>query len=377
MKKFNKNLIVVVLAIALVFGFTGSNVAHAATSPILDASSTYSVIGGQTVTGTGTTTGSVGVSPLTNIDGGITGGTHFVPTASNAAQADALLAFGTLDQGCTTNYTGVYDLTSVTPYAPGVYCTDGSFTLTGNMILAGTIGVWIFKSPTTLITSSASSVTGGDPCNVWWRVGSSTTLGTTTAFRGTVISQNGSNAMQTGATLNGRFFALSAGSVSLDASIISGPICSPTTGNLTVTKVVVGGSKHAADFPLHVGATLVTSGDTNQFTAGTYAITETNNSNYTSSFSGACDGSNSVTIASGDNLSCTITNTYHAPSSSISSSGSMPRVVVPVFQPTITILSTPVVVAPIIPKLPKTGFPPQESGTWYESLLNNILNLFR
>lgn len=58
------------------------------------------------------------------------------------------------------------------------------------------------------------------------------------------------------------------------------------------------------------------------------------------------------------------------------SSGSIPRVVVPVFQPTINIISTPVVVAPIIPMLPKTGFAPQEV-TWYQSLLNNILNLFR
>ncbi|MCX6753662.1 MAG: ice-binding family protein [Candidatus Nomurabacteria bacterium] len=52
----------------------------------------------------------------------------------------------------------------------------------------------------------------------------------------------------------------------------------------------------------------------------------------------------------------------------------IPAPTAPVFEPTISIISTPVVVAPVVPKLPKTGFPPQ---TWYEFLLNNILNLFK
>jgi hypothetical protein len=100
--------------------------------------------------------------------------------------------------------------------------------LTGQLILAGTSGVWVFKTVSTLITSSGSSVIGGDPCNVWWRVGSSATLGTTTSFIGTVISQNGVSAMNTGATLTGRFLALSAGTVTLDSNTIATAPCSAT-----------------------------------------------------------------------------------------------------------------------------------------------------
>lgn len=222
-----------VVALALL----GPANALAGTSPTLAGSADYSVLGGAGVTCTGstTTTGAVGVSPGTSITGFPSpctagGGTHSNDASAIAAQADALSAFGTLDQTCDQTF-GAVDLTTTFPsgVGPGVYCSTSSFSLSGNLNLIGS-GVWIFKTVSTLITSSASSITGGDPCNVWWRVGSSTTLGTTTAFKGTVISQNGVNAMNTGATLNGRFLALSAGTVTLDANTISGPTCVPSLG---------------------------------------------------------------------------------------------------------------------------------------------------
>lgn len=109
-------------------------------------------------------------------------------------------------------------------------CSTSSFSLSGNLTLVGS-GVWIFKTVSTLITSPGSSVTGGDPCNVWWRIGSSTTLDTTTSFIGTVISQNGVNAMNTGATLDGRFLGLSAATVTLDGNTITGPTCASSGGS--------------------------------------------------------------------------------------------------------------------------------------------------
>jgi len=220
----------------------------AATSPVLVGSAGYSVLGGAGVTCTGstTTTGAVGVSPGTSITGFPTpcsagGGTQSNNASAIAAQADALTAFGTLDQPCDHTY-GAQDLTLLSPLGPGVYCSTSSFSLSGNLQLTGT-GVWIFKTVSTITTSPGSSVTGGDPCNVWWRIGSSATLGTTTAFIGTVIAQNGVNALATGATLNGRILGLSAATVSLDANTISGPTCTtsttttgtPTTGAFGVT----------------------------------------------------------------------------------------------------------------------------------------------
>lgn len=237
MKILNKiKLIIALLFVVLMqFVFIPVTSALAATSPTLAGAASYSVLGGAAVTNTGstTTTGDVGVSPGTSITGfppGIANGNNATHLHSNdasaiAAQADALTAFGTLDQTCTQSF-GAVDLTTAFPsgVGPGVYCSTSSFSLSGNLKLTGS-GVWIFKTVSTLITSPGSSVTGGDPCNVWWRIGSSTTLDTTTSFIGTVISQNGVNAMNTGATLNGRFLALSAGTVTLQGNTISGPTC--------------------------------------------------------------------------------------------------------------------------------------------------------
>lgn len=206
--------------------------AQAATSPTLNVLTGYSVLGGAAVTCTGatTTTGAVGVSPGTSITGFPSpctagGGVQANNANAIAAQAENLTLFADLNQACDLSF-GAVDLTAAFPSgaAPGVYCSTSSFSLSGNLNLTGD-GVWIFKTVSTLITSPGSSVTGGDACDVWWRIGSSTTLDTTTAFKGTVVSQLGVNAMQTGATLNGRFLALDAGTVTLDANTISGPTC--------------------------------------------------------------------------------------------------------------------------------------------------------
>ena len=228
-------LLVVSSATAAVVVAVTQRIAYAATSPTLVGAAGFSVLGGQAVTCTGssTTSGAVGVSPLTSISGFPSpctagGGTHSNDASAIAAQADTLSVFGALDQTCDHTY-GAQDLTLLSPLGPGVYCSTSSFSLSGNLTLTGSSGVWIFKTVSTLITSPGSSVTGGDPCNVWWRVGSSATLGTTTSFVGNVLALNGVNAMQTGATLNGRILVRSAGTLTLDSNAISGPTCASTT----------------------------------------------------------------------------------------------------------------------------------------------------
>jgi len=232
MKKY---ILVTILAVVCTLGLVGPAKVLAATSPTLVGSAGYSVLGGAAVTCTGstTTTGAVGVSPGSSITGFPSpcvagGGTHSNDASAIAAQADSLTAFGTLDQTCDHSY-GAQDLTLLSPLVPGVYCSTSAFTLTGNLTLTGS-GVWIFKTVSTLITSPGSSVTGGDPCNVWWRIGSSATLDTTTSFIGTIIAQNGTTALNTGATLNGRVLALSAGTVTLNANTITGPTCTSSGG---------------------------------------------------------------------------------------------------------------------------------------------------
>jgi len=226
----------VVMVASSTIGLMALPTADAATSPTLVGAAGYSALGGQAVTCTGstTTTGAVGVSPLTSISGfpspcSAGGGTHANDASAIAAQADALVTFGALAQPCDQTF-GAVDLTVTFPagVGPGVYCSTSSFSLSGNLNLVGS-GDWIFRTVSTLITSPGSSVTGGDPCAVWWRIGSSVTLNTTTSFIGTIVAQNGVNAMQTGATLNGRILVLAAGTLTLDANTISGPTCTPGT----------------------------------------------------------------------------------------------------------------------------------------------------
>ncbi|MFH0905559.1 MAG: SdrD B-like domain-containing protein [bacterium] len=82
---------------------------------------------------------------------------------------------------------------------------------------------------------------------------------------------------------------------------------------LTVVKVVDGGSKVIADFPLFVDQTSVTSGESNGFNAGSHTVSETGDPDYTLSFTGACNTDGVVTLSPGDDVICTLTNSYQTP----------------------------------------------------------------
>lgn len=246
MKKSNKIIVYTTMFVAtLAFSLSGPMRAYAATSPTLTGALTYSALGATDLTNTGstTTTGDVGVSSGTSVTGfppGIAGGNNATHVHSNdasaiAAQANNLATFGALDQTCDQSF-GSVNLVTTFPsgVSPGVYCSTGSFSITGHLTLVGS-GVWIFKTVSTLIAASGSSVTGGDPCNVWWRVASSATLGTTASLIGNILALT-SISLDTGATLNGRALAQTGG-VTLDANTITGPICTtpglPNTGTKT------------------------------------------------------------------------------------------------------------------------------------------------
>ena len=76
----------------------------------------------------------------------------------------------------------------------GVYHFSSSAQLTGGLTLdaqSNPNAVFIFQMGSTLTTASGSSVilaNGANAANIFWQVGSSATLGTTSAFKGNILA---------------------------------------------------------------------------------------------------------------------------------------------------------------------------------------------
>ena len=212
---------------------------HAQAPPVGTVGS-FAVLGASTVTNTGATIlggtaanpGHLGVSPGSAITGfppGILTGPGATIHSSDAvaiqAQIDLTTAYNNLaGRPTTVNLTG-QNLGGLT-LIPGVYNFSSSAQLTGILNLNG-LGnpnsVFIFNIGSTLTTASASVVSlinGAQGGNVFWRVGSSATLGTTTSFAGDILAQ-ASITLNTGAKITCGAAWARTGAVTLDTNTIT------------------------------------------------------------------------------------------------------------------------------------------------------------
>jgi hypothetical protein len=213
-------------------------VAHAATAVPLGTAESFAVLAGSTITNTGPTTitGDVGLDPGTAVTGydDVTheGSLHVDDDVALQAKTDLDTAY--------TNAAGQTPATEIptelggTTLKAGIYdSAAGTFGVTGTLTLDGEgdpDAVFIFQMASTLTTASASNVAlinGADLCNVYWQVGSSATLGSNSAFVGTIMADQ-SITLDTGATVQGRVLARS-GAVTLDTNTITSAACATPT----------------------------------------------------------------------------------------------------------------------------------------------------
>ncbi|WP_213769325.1 ice-binding family protein [Bradyrhizobium sp. dw_78] len=211
-----------------------------AQAPNLGTVGSFAVLGGSTVTNVGATVlsgtaadpGNLGLSPGSAIvgfpPGFLTGPgatIHISDAIANQAQVDLTNAYNILASRPTTaNLTG-QNLGGLT-LTPGVYSFASAAQLTGALTLNG-LGnpnaVFIFNIGTALTTANASVVNlinGAQGGNVFWRVGSSATLGTTTSFVGDILA-NASITLNTGARITCGAAWSSTGAVALDTNTIA------------------------------------------------------------------------------------------------------------------------------------------------------------
>jgi hypothetical protein len=198
---------------------------------------TFGVLAGSTVTSSGSTvvTGNLGVSPgtaITGITGIAPGGPGTVTGTINSANAFALQAQNELTAAynaaaiAASTATKAGDLGGQTLFA-GVYTSSSTLGITGTVTLDAQNNPnaqFIFQIGSGLTTATGSNVSlinGAVAANVFWQVGSSATLGSTSSFSGNILALS-SISLGTGASLNGRALARG-GAVTLLGNSVNTP----------------------------------------------------------------------------------------------------------------------------------------------------------
>jgi hypothetical protein len=234
------------IALAAVgLAFAAVPVAAQAAPVNLATATPFVVLGGATVTNTGPSVlnGDLGVAPGTALPGFglpavVNGATHANDAVANQAQADLATAYDVAAaEPLTANLSGT-NLGNRTLTA-GAYRYTSDAQLTGALTLdaqGDPNAQFVFQIASALTTASASSVVlinGASPCNVFWQVGTSATLGSTTAFQGNLMAL-ASISLNNAATVVGRVLARN-GQVSLINNGLTAPGCAAGSTTSTTT----------------------------------------------------------------------------------------------------------------------------------------------
>jgi hypothetical protein len=197
---------------------------------LLSASS-FAVLGGSTVSNTGPSSvwGDLGAGTAVSgfPPGTLVGVLHVADHQLGRGRAELASAYEdavgrTL---CPTTVSGDVGGSTLTP---GLYTSPSSLAISSGDLTVDAQGepqaVFIFQVASTLTVASGRRVVlagGTEASNIYWQVGDSATLGTASAFMGTVLAAQ-SITLNAGATLSGRALART-GAVALDDNTVAAP----------------------------------------------------------------------------------------------------------------------------------------------------------
>jgi hypothetical protein len=240
-----RRLAFAVIALLATGSLVAVPLALSAQAPVgLGTAGNFAVLAGSAVTNTGPSviSGSIGLAPGSAVSGfppGIVlnGTTQVANGVALQAKNDLVTAYNDA-AGRSSTATVAADLAGET-LTPGVYTSASSLGLSGQLTLdaqGNPNAVFIFQAGSSLIVGSGSQVNligGAQACDVYWQVGSSATIGTSSAFVGNILALT-SITMTTGATLQGSALARN-GAVTLDTNTITRATCAAATTTTTTT----------------------------------------------------------------------------------------------------------------------------------------------
>lgn len=240
-----------VLAAAYVWTFTTGETTASGPDPVsLGTAGDYVILAKSEITTTGTTeiVGDIGISPaaqtyMTGFSESLDASNEFatsalvtgklyaadmaLPTPSNLTTAISNMETAYTDAAGRSNpdhtELGAGDISGKT-LQPGLYAWGTSLLMTADVTLSGSEhDVWIFQVAQDVTVGNGVAITlegGALPANIYWQVAGQVTLGTTSSFKGVILSQT-KIVLKTGAVLNGR--ALAQTGVNLDANAVTQP----------------------------------------------------------------------------------------------------------------------------------------------------------